>query len=87
MTKLDILDTLPTIKVCVGYRLNGQEIDYFPSSTSDLAKVEPIYHEFEGWLTSTEGIRSFDKLPATARKYVQTLEEYLDIPGKTCSLI
>ncbi|XP_001601167.1 adenylosuccinate synthetase isoform X1 [Nasonia vitripennis] len=82
LTKLDILDTLPTIKVCTGYRLNGKEIDYFPSSTSDLAKVEPIYEEFEGWQTSTEGVRSFDNLPLSAQKYVQLLEEYLDIPVK-----
>jgi adenylosuccinate synthase len=76
------LDTLPIIKVCVGYRLNGKEIDHFPSSTSDLAKVEPIYEEFDGWQTSTEDVRSFDNLPASAQKYVQLLEEYLDIPGK-----
>ncbi|CAB0037439.1 unnamed protein product [Trichogramma brassicae] len=81
LTKLDILDTLPVIKVCTGYRLNGKEIDYFPSSTTDLAKVEPIYKEFEGWQTSTEGVRSFDKLPVTAQKYVQILKEHLDIPG------
>ena len=82
LTKLDILDTLPTIKVCTGYRLNGKEIDYFPSSTSELAKVEPIYEEFEGWQTSTEGVRSFDNLPLSAQKYVQLLEDNLDIPGK-----
>ncbi|XP_058801944.1 adenylosuccinate synthetase [Phymastichus coffea] len=82
VTKLDILDTLPKIKVCIGYRLNGKEIDYFPSSSSDLAKVEPIYQEFEGWQTSTEGVRSFNNLPSSAKKYIQTLEEYLDIPVK-----
>ncbi|XP_011500964.1 PREDICTED: adenylosuccinate synthetase [Ceratosolen solmsi marchali] len=82
LTKLDILDTLPIIKVCVGYRLSGKEIDHFPSSTSDLAKVEPIYEEFNGWQTSTEHVRSFDNLPSSAQKYVQLLEEYLDIPVK-----
>lgn len=82
MTKLDILDTFPKIKVCTGYRLDGKEIDYFPSSVIDLAKVEPIYEEFEGWQTSTEGVRSFDNLPLSAQKYVQMIEETLDIPGK-----
>lgn len=82
MTKLDILDTLPRIKVCTGYRLNGEEIDYFPSSVVDLAKVEPVYTEFEGWQTSTEGVRSFDNLPLSAQKYVHVLEECLNIPGK-----
>ncbi|XP_014204064.1 adenylosuccinate synthetase [Copidosoma floridanum] len=82
LTKLDILDTLPTIKVCIGYRLNGKVIDYFPSSVTDLAKVEPIYEEFEGWKTSTEGVRSFDNLPLSAQKYVQILEDCLEIPVK-----
>ncbi|XP_008205018.1 adenylosuccinate synthetase-like [Nasonia vitripennis] len=82
LTKVDILDTLPSIKVCTGYRLNGKTIEYFPSSASSLNKVEPIYEEFEGWQTSTESVRSFDKLPLNAQKYVRFIEDYLDIPVK-----
>lgn len=87
MTKLDILDTFSKIKICTGYRLNGQEIDYFPSSIIDLAKVEPIYEEFEGWMTSTEEVRSFKDLPLSAQKYVKMIEETLDIPGKKISVL
>lgn len=81
-TKLDILDALPSIKVCIGYCLNGKKVDYLPSSASNLNKIEPIYEEFDGWLTSTEAIRSFDDLPSNAQKYVRFVEDYLDIPSK-----
>lgn len=67
--------------MCIGYRLNGKEIDYFPSSTSELARVEVIYERVEGWQSVTEGVRSLDKLPLNARKYIQIIEEYMNIPG------
>ena len=86
LTKLDILDTLPEIKVCVGYRLNGEEIDYVPSITSELAKVETIYEQLEGWLSNTEGTRALEKLPPNAQKYVRKIEDYLGIPGKWWNL-
>ncbi|XP_043501046.1 adenylosuccinate synthetase isoform X1 [Polistes fuscatus] len=82
LTKLDILDTLPELKVCIGYRINGKEIDYFPSTTTELGKVEAIYERLEGWLSVTEGVRSIDKLPHNARNYIQFIEQYLDIPVK-----
>lgn len=82
LTKLDILDTLPELKICTGYRLNGKEIDHFPSLASDLAKVEPIYETFEGWNSTTEGVRSLEKLPTNARKFVRIIEENLGIPGE-----
>ncbi|XP_017885737.1 adenylosuccinate synthetase isoform X1 [Ceratina calcarata] len=82
LTKLDILDTLPKIQVGVGYRLNGKEIDYFPSNTSDLAKVEVIYETLDGWQSTTEGVRSLEKLPPNARKYIQLIEEHLSVPVK-----
>ncbi|XP_011860323.1 PREDICTED: adenylosuccinate synthetase [Vollenhovia emeryi] len=82
LTKLDILDTLPEIKVCVGYRLNGKDIDYFPSSTSELTKIEAVYKTVEGWQSNTEGVRSLDKLPPNAHKYIQIIEENLDVPVK-----
>ncbi|CAK9827553.1 Adenylosuccinate synthetase [Anthophora retusa] len=82
LTKLDILDVLPKIQIGVGYRLNGEEINYFPSSTSDLGKVEVIYEILDGWQSPTEGVRSLEKLPPNARKYIQLIEEHLDIPVK-----
>lgn len=82
LTKLDILDTLPEIKICVGYRLNGKDIDYLPSSAWELAKVETVYKTVEGWQSTTEGVRSLDKLPSNAHKYIQIIEEYLDVPVK-----
>lgn len=81
LTKLDILDTLPKIQVGVGYRLNGKEIDYFPSTTSDLVKVEVIYETLDGWQSTTEGVRSLEKLPPNAKKYIQLIEEHLGVPG------
>ena len=82
LTKLDILDTLAEIKVCIGYRLDGKEIDYFPSSASELGAVEPIYQTVEGWRSTTEGVRALEKLPSNARKYIELIEDNLDIPGK-----
>ncbi|XP_015597867.1 adenylosuccinate synthetase [Cephus cinctus] len=82
LTKLDILDTLSEIKVAVRYRLDGKEIDYFPSNASVLARVEPIYETCKGWETNTEGVRSLEKLPPNAKKYVRLIEEHLDVPVK-----
>ncbi|XP_051160748.1 adenylosuccinate synthetase [Leptopilina boulardi] len=82
LTKLDILDTLSKIKICVGYHLNGEEIDYVPSNSVEFAKVEVIYEEMDGWKSSTEGARSLDKLPPNAQKYVRKIEDYLGIPVK-----
>lgn len=82
LTKLDILDTLPEIKACVGYRLNGKEIDYLPSSASELARVETIYETMEGWLSNTEGVRSLEQLPPNAGRYVRLIEDYLNVPVK-----
>lgn len=67
--------------MCIGYRLNGKDIDYFPSSTWELAKVESVYKTIEGWQSTTEGVRSLDKLPLNAHKYIQIIEEYMGVPG------
>ena len=75
LTKLDILDGLDQIKVCVGYRLNGREIDYLPAGERAQALVEPIYEIIEGWHDSTAGARSWADLPAQAIKYVRRIEE------------
>ena len=79
--KIDKLDTYEKIKVCTGYKLNGELIDYMPSAT-DLYKVEPVYEEMEGWLTSTREIRDYDKLPANAKKYIELIEKHAGVPVK-----
>src|SRR5690242_18672559 len=80
LTKLDILDAFDQIKVCVGYRLDGREIDYLPASASAQARVEPIYETVEGWKSGTAGARSWAELPAQAIKYVRRIEELVDCP-------
>jgi adenylosuccinate synthase len=80
LTKLDVLDGLPKIRVAVGYLLDGQRIDYFPSAQSAQARVEPIYEEMEGWSASTAGARTWNELPAAAIKYVRHLEELIGAP-------
>jgi len=80
LTKLDVLDGMDEIKVCVGYRLDGREIDYLPASTKEQENVEPIYETLEGWSDTTYGARSWAELPATAIKYVRRIEELIEAP-------
>lgn len=77
ITKLDMLDSLPTIKVCIGYRLHDAELDFPPSNLAMLAKVEPIYEEMPGWLTPTSTARRFDQLPENARMYLARVSEVI----------
>ncbi|MBB2163417.1 adenylosuccinate synthase [Gluconacetobacter sp. 1b LMG 1731] len=80
LTKLDVLDGLPEIKVCVGYELDGKEIRSFPSAPAAQARVTPIYETMEGWTDSTRGARSWADLPAQAIKYVRRIEELVEAP-------
>ncbi len=80
LTKLDILDALPEIKVCVAYELDGKRIDLFPAGMNEQARVKPIYESFEGWTESTQGARSWADLPAQAVKYVRHIEELIECP-------
>jgi adenylosuccinate synthase len=80
LTKLDILDGLRELKVCVAYRLDGRELDYLPASERAQAEVEPIYETFEGWQAATAGARSWAELPAQAIKYVRHVEELVGCP-------
>jgi adenylosuccinate synthase len=80
LTKLDILDGFDEIKVCVGYRLDGREIDYLPAGAGAQARVEPIYETVEGWKSATAKARSWAELPAQAIKYVRRIEELVDCP-------
>lgn len=80
LTKLDVLDGLEEIKVCTGYRLDGEVIDYLPASQGAQARVEPIYETLEGWKGTTAGARSWNALPAQAVKYVRYIEELIGAP-------
>jgi adenylosuccinate synthase len=80
LTKLDILDGLTEIKVCVGYRLDGRDIDYLPAGEQAQARVEPIYETVEGWQAGTARARSWAELPAPAIKYVRRIEELVACP-------
>lgn len=80
LTKLDVLDGLDTLKICVGYKYQGKEYDYFPASMKAQAGVEPIYEEIEGWQASTHGARSWADLPAQAIKYIRRIEELIECP-------
>lgn len=80
LTKLDVLDGLKEIKVCVSYELDGQKIDYLPASMGAQARVIPIYETLEGWTDTTAGARSWAELPAQAVKYVRYIEELIGAP-------
>ncbi len=80
LTKLDVLDGVDQLKVCVGYRLDGREIDHLPASQSAQAAVEPVYEDVEGWRDSTQGARRWADLPATAIKYIRRIEELIEAP-------
>jgi len=80
LTKLDVLDGLKEIKICVGYELDGKRIDYLPASMGAQARVKPIYETLEGWSETTAGARSWAELPAPAVKYVRYIEELIGAP-------
>lgn len=76
ITNLDGLDALPTIKLCVGYRLGKKRIDYIPNAPGCLANCQSIYAEFPGWLRSTRQCRKWDDLPPNARQYLEAVEKF-----------
>jgi adenylosuccinate synthase len=80
LTKLDVLDGMDEIKVCVGYELDGQRIDHLPASMGAQSRVKPIYETLEGWKETTAGARSWNDLPAQAVKYVRHIEELIGAP-------
>ncbi len=80
LTKLDILDGIETIKVCVGYKVGDKVLDYLPASFKDQQGIEPVYEEIEGWSESTQGARSWKDLPGNAVKYVRRIEELIGAP-------
>ena len=78
LTKLDVLDELDEIKICVAYEINGKKIDYLPAAVDDQLKVKPIYKIYDGWKSSTVGIKKFDELPKNAKIYIQDLEKFIE---------
>ena len=77
LTKLDVLDELDEIKICIHYELNGKKIDYLPATSEDQFKVKPIYKTFSGWKTSTQGIRNIEELPKQAKNYIIAVEDFI----------
>ena len=77
LTKLDVLDDLGEIKICIEYELNGKKINYFPAATEDQFNIKPIYKSFPGWKTNTQGIRNMKDLPENAKKYIYALEDFI----------
>ena len=80
LTKLDVLDGFETLKICIGYEVDGKRIDYFPTNIKTQKACNPIYEEMPGWRETTFGARSWADLPANAIKYIRRLEELIHIP-------
>ena len=78
LTKLDVLDELDEIKMCIGYELNGKKIDYLPASSEDQFNIKPIYKTFPGWKSRTQGIRNLKDLPDKALRYIHALEDFVE---------
>jgi adenylosuccinate synthase len=80
LTKLDVLDGMEEIQICVAYKLNGRQLDYLPASPAEQTRVEPVYETLQGWLGTTKGARRWADLPAEAVKYVRHVEELIGAP-------
>jgi adenylosuccinate synthase len=80
VTKLDVMDELEIVKICIGYRLNGQLLDVPPVIVDRFAECEPVYEELPGWKQSTAGIRDYRKLPAAAKTYLDRIQSILEVP-------
>ena len=80
LTKLDVLDGLQTLKLCIGYQLGDKTLDVFPVGANDAAHCIPVYEEMAGWSESTVGIRSMGGLPANALAYIKRIEQLVGVP-------
>ena len=81
ITKLDVLDTIDELKVCVAYKLHGKTIDYPITDARELEKVEPVYESFSGWNCNTTGARTFADLPIKVKDYLKFIEKFLGDAG------
>ena len=77
LTKLDVLDELDEIKMCIQYDLDGKKIDYLPASVEDQLKIKPIYKSFPGWKHSTSGVKNMKDLPENAKNYIYAVEDFI----------
>ena len=80
ITKLDVLDGLPEIRIGVGYRLDGRTLDVLPLDADDVARCEPIYETLPGWSESTAGLTNWEQLPAAARRYLERMQALIGAP-------
>ena len=80
LTRLDVLDGFPTIKICVGYEIDGRAVDRFPANISELEKCRPVYEELPSWDEPTASATSMDQLPSEAATYVRRIEELVGCP-------
>jgi adenylosuccinate synthase len=80
ITRIDVLDELPKLKICTAYELDGKIIDYIPASVSEYDRCKPVYEELDGWQTTTSHIRKYQDLPVQARKYIKRMEDFMDCP-------
>jgi len=78
LTKLDVLDELDEIKMCIQYDLDGKKIDHLPATIEDQLKIKPVYKTFPGWKTSTNGIKNIEKLPENAKNYIYAVEDFVE---------
>jgi adenylosuccinate synthase len=85
LTKIDVLDGFEKIRICTGYMLDGELIDYLPANAQEQARVEPVYEEMDGWDGTTVGARSWADLPAQAIKYIRRIEELIECPVASVS--
>jgi len=79
LTKIDVLDDFKELYICIGYKLDGKIINYFPTGSHDQFKVKPIYKKFNGWLKSTKGIKHWKNLPKNAQKYITFIKNFCDV--------
>ena len=78
LTKLDVLDELDEIKMCIQYDLDGKKMDYLPAAVEDQLKIKPVYKTFPGWKTSTKGIKNIEQLPENAKNYIYSVEDFIE---------
>jgi len=86
VTRLDVLDTFPAIKLCIAYDVDGQRIEEFPSNTRVVSRCKPVYEDVPGWQQPTTDIRRFDDLPEAARNYVKRIEAFMGVPVEIVSV-
>ena len=79
LMKLDVLEELDSLKICVGYELDGKKYDYLPACPDEQQRIKPVYEEIAGWKSTTAGVRELGKLPTNAQKYVKRLEELVGV--------